>query len=344
MVEPQHVRLGDMLVAAGLIEQAQLEEALESQKTSGRRLGEELVSLGMITEVQMTQILSNQLSIPWVSLYHVELTRELLNLVPAEMAERFCAIPVYVRHVRREGDTLFVAMDDPTNATAIESLSESAGLPVRPMVAPPNDVRNAIRVYYFGGRPQPPPSPPAEGKKPEPRKEPPPPPAGAAARARSAEDPEPAADEPAAKPEAGKPEAEPAAGKPAAEPEAGKPAAEPEAPEPASEQPSGAARADRPRMITLTLLDGTSVKLPAPGSGGRGTGEGEGPEQPSHGMTAMDLVSALRARAQGADVSDVLPDEGWEDLFATLLTLLIRKGLIADWEFVDEYEKRRGRG
>ena len=48
------------------------------------------------------------------------------------------------------------------------------------------------------------------------------------------------------------------------------------------------------------------------------------------------------ARAQGADVSDVLPDQQWEVLFASLLTLLIRKGLLADWEFVEEWKKRQG--
>jgi type IV pilus assembly protein PilB len=66
------------------------------------------------------------------------------------------------------------------------------------------------------------------------------------------------------------------------------------------------------------------------------------PAPAEHTLTASDLVSALLARAQGADVSDVLPNRDWETLFATLLRLLIKKGLIADWEFVGELEKLRG--
>jgi len=91
-------------------------------------------------------------------------------------------------------------------------------------------------------------------------------------------------------------------------------------------------------MVTLTLLDGSTVRLPAPGSKRNDAQQA----QVEGGLTASDLVSALLARAQGADVSDVLPDQQWEVLFASLLTLLIRKGLLADWEFVEEWKKRQG--
>jgi hypothetical protein len=46
-----------------------------------------------------------------------------------------------------------------------------------------------------------------------------------------------------------------------------------------------------------------------------------------------DLVRDLFARGKG--------EESWETLFATLLTLLLRRGLIADWEFIEELEKHR---
>src|SRR6185369_6072303 len=99
-------------------------------------------------------ILSHQLSVPWVSLLHVEFSRQLLNLVPHDVADRYCLVPIYVRHVRKQGDTLYVAMDDPTNEDGLSACREHAGLPVRAMIAPPLDIRNAIRVYYgSSGRP-----------------------------------------------------------------------------------------------------------------------------------------------------------------------------------------------
>ena len=66
---------------------------------------------------------------PWVSLYHVDFSRSLLNLVPRETAEKYCLVPIFVRRVRKQGETLYVAMDDPTNEAAIEDVARAAALP-----------------------------------------------------------------------------------------------------------------------------------------------------------------------------------------------------------------------
>ena len=94
-------------------------------------------------------------------------------------------------------------------------------------------------------------------------------------------------------------------------------------------------------MISITLLDGTSVSLPAPGDKRvveSGAGIVEGAED---ALTATDLVAALRAKAAGADVTDVLGNATWESMFAALLSVLLKKHLIADWEFVEEWKKHK---
>lgn len=91
-----------------------------------------------------------------------------------------------------------------------------------------------------------------------------------------------------------------------------------------------AVKPKRARMLSLTLLDGTQITLPATKKGGKA----------SEGLTARDFVSALRATAHGADASEVLGDQvRWEPIVAALLSILLRKGLIADWEFVEELRK-----
>jgi hypothetical protein len=98
-------------------------------------------------------------------------------------------------------------------------------------------------------------------------------------------------------------------------------------------------------MISLTLLDGTTISIPGPPKR-----QGSRPEiAPAHPqaaggvsdqLTARDLVSALRAVSHGADASDILGTEPrWEAMFSALLSILLRKGLIADWEFVEEFRK-----
>ncbi|MCZ7686812.1 MAG: hypothetical protein M5U28_51935 [Sandaracinaceae bacterium] len=309
----ERLRLGDMLVAAGLVTEAQVTEALAHQKKTGERLGETLVTLGYVNEAQMTQVLSNQLSIPWVNLYHIDFSRELLEKVPADLAEEYRLIPVYVRHVRKQGDTLYVAMDDPLNLDALQKVADASGLPAKPMVASPGDIENAIRVYYLGLAP-------IERKKPAPAAKPPPEPRAGelATKELEQEEEEAPAPPPAA---AAAPEPEPA------------PVATPSQPPPP--RPGGAA------FLTLTLLDGTQVRLPSPGAKKkRKTEETEEPRA-ERGLTTRDLIHALAARAAGEDVSKVLPDDAWEPLFAALLSLLVKKGLIADWEFVDEWKKHR---
>jgi type IV pilus assembly protein PilB len=317
----RRVLLGELLVQAKVITPEQLGEVLSAPREPGKKLGQVLLERGWVTEAQLTQTLSLQLSVPWVSLYHIDFSRQLLNRLSREVAESYCLIPIFVRHVKGQGETLYVAMDDPTNEPALAEVSRLAGLPARPMIASASDIRSAIRVYY--GEPSgtalevpPPPTrvdapmttregprreiapvtPPVATQPDPPRSYPPPP------RSRSVP--------PAAPSDDGPPPT--ARSKPPPPPE-------PEAP-----------RARRtPRMVNLTLLDGTTITLPS-------KKKKEKPE----GLTARDFVTALRASASGADASEVLGENiRWEPVVAALLSILLRKGLIADWEFVEELRK-----
>lgn len=85
-------------------------------------------------------------------------------------------------------------------------------------------------------------------------------------------------------------------------------------------------------MLNLTLLDGTTIALPQAKKKKEKVAES--------GLTAHDFVSALRASAQGNEMTEVLGENvRWEPVVAALLSILLRKGLIADWEFVEELRK-----
>jgi hypothetical protein len=111
-------------------------------------------------------------------------------------------------------------------------------------------------------------------------------------------------------------------------------------------------RGGAPRMVSLTLLDGTTITLPArekkkksdppsvPSEEVRGLPAPDGGQADEGALTARDLVAALRAVAHGADATEILgSNTRWETMFAALLSVLLKKHLIADWEFVDEYKK-----
>jgi type IV pilus assembly protein PilB len=142
--------IGELLVEAKALTREQLEEALRLTRDPGKKIGHVLVEQRLVTEAQLTQSLSLQLAVPWVSLYHIDFSRQLLTRVPREIAEQYCLVPIYVRTVKGSGETLYVATEDPTNQEALAAAAKASGLPVRPMIASPSDIRSAIRVYYGG--------------------------------------------------------------------------------------------------------------------------------------------------------------------------------------------------
>lgn len=362
----RRIRIGELLVEAQVITREQLERVLAQQEDDGRRLGTILVESGLVSETRVTQILSQQLSVPWVSLYHVDFSRQLLNLVPRELAEQFCLVPIFVRKIRGVGETLYVAMDDPSDARARELVSHYAGLPVRAMIAPPSDIRSAIRVYY-GARslpPQPRSSQPSNPKLPAapPTTDPPGPkpldegpsvevsPATADVAAEAMEvladhyqaeatqappsQPQQRLPDPSASWEHATALSAPYGSLDEAAPDSGIPIPSRGASMPKPKQGT------RARMITLTLLDGTQVALPArprtPPAAAQAPAENNEP----HPLTASDLVTALHAASHGADASAILGAQPrWEPIVAALLSVLLKKHLIADWEFVEELKE-----
>jgi hypothetical protein len=121
------------------------------QQAANERLGEILVRKGYVTEGVVTQILSHQLSVAWVSLEHVEFSKELLRLVPGELAQELSIMPVLFRSSEKKEKILYIAVDDPTNIPAMQKISEVTGMHVRPLIAPASEIRRAIRTHYFGG-------------------------------------------------------------------------------------------------------------------------------------------------------------------------------------------------
>ncbi|NIV46098.1 MAG: type II secretion system protein GspE, partial [Gammaproteobacteria bacterium] len=137
------LKLGEMLVKAGLIGQEQLQEALESQKTNGEKLGFNLIRLGYVKEDEITQLLSEQYGVPSINLRHFEIDESVINLIPSEVAQKYLVLPV-----NRTGATLTIAMADPTNVFAMDDIKFMTGYNVEPVVASEIAIREAIEKYY----------------------------------------------------------------------------------------------------------------------------------------------------------------------------------------------------
>lgn len=139
-------RLGELLVKENLITPVQLQQALAEQKKSGGRLGSNLTKLGFISEDELTEFLSRQYGVPSINLSEFEIDPNVVSLVPQDLAIKHQLIPV-----NRSGNTLVVAMTDPSNIFAIDELRFATGYNIEVVVATEKSIKEAIDRYYDSG-------------------------------------------------------------------------------------------------------------------------------------------------------------------------------------------------
>ena len=143
----QRRKLGEMLLAEGLIDEMQLRSALGEQRRWGWRLGVTLVHMGFIDEDRLVGLLSRQFRLPLARLDGKRIQPKALELVPEELAERFHCIPLYLREDGAT-QTLFLGMEDPSDLSVIDDLRFRTGIAIVPILVAPSEREAAIERHY----------------------------------------------------------------------------------------------------------------------------------------------------------------------------------------------------
>ncbi|MFM7199543.1 MAG: type IV-A pilus assembly ATPase PilB [Myxococcota bacterium] len=136
-------RLGELLLREKLITPLQLQKAVEEQRSGGGRLGYQLTRMGFIEENELTAFLSKQYGIPSINLHEFEIEPEIIKLIPKDVASKHQVIPV-----NRSGNTLIIAMADPSNIFAIDDIKFLTGYNIEVVVASEAAIMEAIEKYY----------------------------------------------------------------------------------------------------------------------------------------------------------------------------------------------------
>lgn len=142
---PQTTRrsLGQILTSYGIISQAQLEEALRTQKQNGLRLGETLEALGYCTIEDVEWALSAQFDLPLVRLTQDSIDPQAARLVPPGLARAGTLIPIWA-----VGEDIGVVMADPTNQQVVNAVIEATGKQVQFSLGLPSEIRKAIDQVF----------------------------------------------------------------------------------------------------------------------------------------------------------------------------------------------------
>ncbi len=144
------MRLGEFFVSKGIITIAQLEEALKGQLIFGGHLGTCLLEMGYITEEVLGRSLSELFGVGYAPPHLFEnIPRAAIERLPRRLVEKHFAVPFDLRE-----RNLDVALMDPKNLPAIDTLSFATGLRIIPWVAPEARIFQVMERYYGVARRQ----------------------------------------------------------------------------------------------------------------------------------------------------------------------------------------------
>jgi len=136
-------KLGTELVENNLITRSQLLEAQEYMRESGKHLGEALVELGFIKVDTLNEFIAERLNIPYVDLANYDIDLATANLIDEETARKYKIIPLFEIE-----NVVTVAMADPLNIFAIDSLSGMTNKSIEPVLASEESIVAAIDSYW----------------------------------------------------------------------------------------------------------------------------------------------------------------------------------------------------
>lgn len=132
----------DALLAENTITREQLEEIKKTAETEGKPIFSALVNSGKITDEQLTKATAQVSKIPYVNLTTARIDPKILAMLPADVAERYMAVPLGEIQNR-----LAVAMLDAGNVQAVDFLSNRIGRPIKVYAASEEGIHQVLHQY-----------------------------------------------------------------------------------------------------------------------------------------------------------------------------------------------------
>ena len=141
---PQFQKIGDILVHEGKINDSQLNSALAEQKVSKEKLGTVLLDQGLITEDDLVKVYSMQLGYDLANdedLFSAD--PEVVQIIPEDFARQNMVLAL-----RKSDSTIVIAMEDPEDLAAIDSLKRLTNLNPEVLVTSPSGLNRALDQIY----------------------------------------------------------------------------------------------------------------------------------------------------------------------------------------------------
>lgn len=139
----QRVPMIQWLVQKGFLTPDQATEAGKVAQQTKASIDKVIVQLGYAGEREVLQAKAQEMGLGFADLDRITIESSALNVVPERIVKNHNAIPV-----RKDGQTLYVAMKDASNIAAIDDLRLASGCRVVPVLAVAGAIEDSIRKYY----------------------------------------------------------------------------------------------------------------------------------------------------------------------------------------------------
>lgn len=138
------VRLGEVLIDAGLATREDVEAALsEQRKQGGKRIGEMLVEMGVVSEQLLAKTLARKFHLPFVDLDECLIDPRAMRLVPRAIIEKHGVLPI-----ETDGQCITIALSDPLDTEAIDLIRFRRPEKIREIVAVPSQLRRYLATAF----------------------------------------------------------------------------------------------------------------------------------------------------------------------------------------------------
>ncbi len=136
----------DVLVSQGHISREQKSDVEAFASARGLSIRDAVVQMKLVDAAKAARALAQQLGFSFVDLEDMVPEDDALDLVPRHQVKRHSFIPLFI-----DDDRLLVACVDEIEPELEEELRLIAGVPIRPVIATPRAINQAVATYYAPG-------------------------------------------------------------------------------------------------------------------------------------------------------------------------------------------------
>ena len=143
MIIEQAQGLGKKLLETGLLTPDELSKAIRAAEGHGSSLSKYIVEAGLVPKMRAYEILADVYGVPFVDLSSFRIEREVISLVPSELAHRYKVMPLF-----KIANSLNIAMENPLDASAADHLARATSLNIDVCLSAPEDIELALQAHY----------------------------------------------------------------------------------------------------------------------------------------------------------------------------------------------------